>query len=58
MNYTEPYVPTPEDIIPKMLTLASVVPEEMVFDLGSGDGRILITAAKTFMPERSEWRLG
>ena len=48
MNYTEPYVPTPEDIIPKMLTLASVMPEEMVFDLGSGDGRILITAAKDF----------
>ena len=48
MNYTEPYVPTPEDIIPRMLTLASVMPEEMVFDLGSGDGRILITAAKNF----------
>jgi len=48
MNYTEPYVPTPEDVIPKMLTLASVMPEEMVFDLGSGDGRILITAAKDF----------
>src|SRR5438128_12604923 len=48
MNYTEPYVPTPEDIIPRMLALASVMPEEMVFDLGSGDGRILITAAKDF----------
>lgn len=48
MNYTEPYIPTPEDIIPKMLTLASVMPDEMVFDLGSGDGRVLITAAKDF----------
>src|SRR5881628_1724652 len=48
MNYTEPYVPTPEDIIPRMLALASVMPEEMVFDLGSGDGRILITAARDF----------
>jgi tRNA A58 N-methylase Trm61 len=48
MNYTEPYIPTPEDIIPKMLTLASVMPEEIVFDLGSGDGRILITAARDF----------
>ncbi len=48
MNYTEPYIPTPEDIIPKMLTLASVMPDEMVFDLGSGDGRMLITAAKDF----------
>ncbi len=48
MNYTEPYIPTPEDIISKMLTLASVMPDEMVFDLGSGDGRMLITAAKDF----------
>jgi tRNA A58 N-methylase Trm61 len=48
MNYTEPYIPTPEDIIPKMLTLAHVMPDEMVFDLGSGDGRMLITAAKDF----------
>ncbi|MDA4128811.1 MAG: methyltransferase domain-containing protein [Thaumarchaeota archaeon] len=48
MNYTEPYISTPEDIIPKMLTLASVMPNEMVFDLGSGDGRMVITAAKDF----------
>ena len=48
MNYTEPYIPTPEDVIPKMLTLASVMPNEMVFDLGSGDGRMAITAAKDF----------
>ena len=48
MNYTEPYIPTPEDIIPKMLTLASVMPDEMVFDLGSGDGRLVIAAAKYF----------
>jgi 16S rRNA A1518/A1519 N6-dimethyltransferase RsmA/KsgA/DIM1 with predicted DNA glycosylase/AP lyase activity len=48
MNYTEPFVPTPEDIIPKMLTLASVMPGEMVFDLGSGDGRMVIAAAKDF----------
>ncbi|MDA4124727.1 MAG: methyltransferase domain-containing protein [Thaumarchaeota archaeon] len=31
-----------------MLTLASVKPDEMVFDLGSGDGRMLITAARDF----------
>ena len=48
MNYTEPYIPTPEDIIPKMLTLASVMPDETVFDLGSGDGRMLIAAARDF----------
>ena len=48
MNYTEPYIPTPEDIIPKMLTLASLKPDEVVFDLGSGDGRMLIEAARDF----------
>ncbi len=48
MNYTEPYIPIPEDIIPKMLTLACVTPGETVFDLGSGDGRIVIAAARDF----------
>jgi protein-L-isoaspartate O-methyltransferase len=48
LNYTEPFVPTPEDIIPKMLALASVKPGELVFDLGSGDGRMLIVAARDF----------
>src|SRR5712692_11717276 len=48
MNYTEPYIPTPEDVIPKMLTLASVMPDEIVFDLGSGDGRMVIAATKDF----------
>lgn len=48
MSYTEPYVPIPEDVIPKMLVLASVKPGELVFDLGSGDGRIPIAAAREF----------
>jgi tRNA A58 N-methylase Trm61 len=48
VNYTEPHVPTPEDIIPKMLDLASVAPGETVFDLGSGDGRMVIAAARDF----------
>lgn len=48
MRYTEPHVPTPEDVIPKMLSLASVRPGETVFDLGSGDARILIAAARDF----------
>jgi precorrin-6B methylase 2 len=48
MNYTEPHVPTPEDIIPTMLSLASVRPGEVVFDLGSGDARIVIAAARDF----------
>jgi precorrin-6B methylase 2 len=48
MNYTEPHVPTPEDIIPKMLSFASVQRNEVVFDLGSGDARIVIVAARDF----------
>lgn len=48
MNYTEPHVPVPEDVIPRMLELARVKPGEKVFDLGSGDGRIVIAAAKDF----------
>ena len=48
MNYTEPHIPTPEDVIPVMLKLASVKRDEVVFDLGSGDGRIPIVAARDF----------
>lgn len=48
MNYTEPFVPTPEDIIPTMLSLASVRPGEKVFDLGSGDARMVVVAARDF----------
>jgi precorrin-6B methylase 2 len=48
MNYTEPHIPTPEDVIPRMLELASVKPDELVLDLGSGDGRIPIAAARDF----------
>jgi tRNA A58 N-methylase Trm61 len=43
-----PYVPTPEDIVEKMLELAKVQPDDVVYDLGSGDGRIVITAAQKF----------
>ncbi|MGP8124918.1 MAG: SAM-dependent methyltransferase [Nitrososphaerales archaeon] len=48
MNTTDPFVPVPEDVIPEMLELASVRPGETVVDLGSGDGRIVIAAAKQF----------
>ena len=48
MNYTEPFIPTPEDVITKMLDLATVKPGETVFDLGSGDGRMVIAAARDF----------
>jgi SAM-dependent methyltransferase len=40
-----PYVPTPEATVEAMLELARVGPGDVVFDLGSGDGRIVITAA-------------
>lgn len=43
-----PYVPTPETVVEKMLELAQVGPEDVVYDLGSGDGRIVITAAKKY----------
>lgn len=40
------FVPTPNDLVDKMLELASVKQTDVVFDLGSGDGRIVISAAK------------
>ena len=43
-----PYVPTPQYIVDRMLRMASVNAKDYVIDLGSGDGRIVITAAKTF----------
>jgi ubiquinone/menaquinone biosynthesis C-methylase UbiE len=41
-----PYVPTPERVVDKMLELAKVGPSDVVYDLGSGDGRIVIAAAR------------
>ena len=41
-----PYVPTNQLTVEAMLRIANVGPEDYVIDLGSGDGRILITAAK------------
>ncbi len=40
------YVPTPKDIVRRMLQLADVRRGELVFDLGAGDGRILIEAVR------------
>ena len=44
----DPYVPTPQAIVDRMLALAEVGASDLVVDLGSGDGRIVITAAKQF----------
>lgn len=41
-----PYVPTPENVVERMLDLADVKSSDYVVDLGSGDGRIVIAAAK------------
>ena len=43
-----PYVPTPEDVVDRMLTLADVRRSDVVVDLGCGDGRIPILAARTY----------
>jgi precorrin-6B methylase 2 len=40
------WVPTPQALVEKMLDLAKVTPQDYVIDLGSGDGRTVITAAK------------
>jgi SAM-dependent methyltransferase len=43
-----PYVPTPQYVVDKMLELAQVTSRDVVYDLGCGDGRIVITAAKKY----------
>jgi SAM-dependent methyltransferase len=42
------YVPTPEEVVEEMLRLANVSKDDVVYDLGCGDGRIVITAAKKY----------
>lgn len=43
-----PFVPTPVEVVDKMLELAEVKKADVVYDLGSGDGRIVIRAAKKY----------
>ncbi|KZE17737.1 MULTISPECIES: class I SAM-dependent methyltransferase [Sphingomonas] len=45
-TYDVPYVPTPEPVVDAMLALAEVGPTDTLIDLGSGDGRIAIAAAR------------
>jgi len=42
------FVPTPQDVVEKMLELAEVTKDDVVYDLGCGDGRIVVTAAKKY----------
>lgn len=41
-----PYVPTPPEVVDKMLELADLRPGQLVYDLGCGDGRIVVAAAR------------
>ena len=42
------WVPSPDDVVDRMLTMAQVTPNDLVMDLGAGDGKIAIAAAKKF----------
>jgi hypothetical protein len=43
-----PYVPTPHNVVERMLEIANVGPQDYLIDLGSGDGRIVVTAAEKY----------
>ena len=47
-NWLGPFVPTPTRVVDAVLALAEVGGDDVVYDLGSGDGRIIITAAQKF----------
>ncbi len=46
--FIAPFVPSPMPVVQRMLELADLRPGEVLFDLGAGDGRAVILAAKTF----------
>ncbi|NJM73237.1 MAG: class I SAM-dependent methyltransferase [Scytonema sp. RU_4_4] len=48
-----PYVPTPQEVVNQMLQLAKVSSNDVVYDLGSGDGRIPITAVQKYSASRA-----
>jgi SAM-dependent methyltransferase len=43
-----PFVPTPYEVVEHMLELAEIEPDDVLYDLGSGDGRIVVTAARKY----------
>jgi SAM-dependent methyltransferase len=43
-----PFVPTPQEVVDRMLEMAAIKPGDVVYDLGCGDGRLVVTAAKRF----------
>jgi tRNA G37 N-methylase Trm5 len=46
--YIAPFVTTPQEVVDRMLEVAQMSPGDLLYDLGSGDGRIVITAAKRY----------
>jgi SAM-dependent methyltransferase len=48
VNLDVPYVPTPNEVVAQMLKMANVGKDDILYDLGCGDGRIVITAAEKF----------
>ncbi len=46
--YEVPYVPTPENVVAEMLKLANLHKGDVLYDLGSGDGRVVVTAAQKY----------
>jgi len=48
-----PYIVTTQTVVTKMLELANITPDDIVYDLGAGDGRIIITAVKDFNAKKA-----
>jgi hypothetical protein len=48
-----PYVPSPQNVVEEMLTVAHAGPGDILYDLGCGDGRILMTAIEKFNVDRA-----
>jgi SAM-dependent methyltransferase len=46
--HVAPFVPTPHEVVSRMLELAEIKKGDILYDLGSGDGRIVLAAAKVF----------
>ena len=47
-EYLAPFLSTPQEVVDRMLEMADVTSSDVIYDLGSGDGRILITAAARY----------